>query len=138
MDDDDDFGFSDHDLDDLPANTLQHLEAQAIQATQRPSRPAPESDYGLDDGAEVVNLDDAAPQYTHAQAAREGSNFMFHASPNDDNDQLYHGHVEMEEQPRRSQPDSDQLLQRIKQVAFARQPGTLHLLIIAARARQST
>lgn len=73
---DDDFGFSDDDFDDLPANTLQHLEASALRATQhqqyhqphqqhhaRP--PAPESDYGLDDdGEEVVNLDDAPHHQT--------------------------------------------------------------------------
>lgn len=60
--DDDEFDFSDTDLDDLPANTLQHLEATAIHATQHQghAHPAPESDYGLDDGDEVVNLDDAA------------------------------------------------------------------------------
>jgi hypothetical protein len=52
----------------------------------------------------VVNLDDAAPQYTHTQ---------------DDNGQSYHDHMDMEEQSRRSQADSDQLLQRIKKVAFA-------------------
>lgn len=33
--DDDDFDFSDSDLDDLPANTLQQLETTAILATQR-------------------------------------------------------------------------------------------------------
>lgn len=36
MDDFDDFGFSDHDLDDLPANTLLHLESEARRATQPP------------------------------------------------------------------------------------------------------
>ncbi|ORY18641.1 hypothetical protein BCR34DRAFT_473229 [Clohesyomyces aquaticus] len=64
MDEDDESGFSDHDLDDLPANTLQQLEATAVQLTQhRPARDA-ESDYGGgdgddgDDGDEVINLDD--------------------------------------------------------------------------------
>lgn len=77
--DEDDFDFSDSDLDDLPANTLHHLEANAIRATQQPALSAAESDYGLDDGEEVINLDDddtgpthaynnvAAPQYTPAQ-----------------------------------------------------------------------
>lgn len=79
-DDDDDFDFSDHDLDDLPANTLLHLEANAIRATQHQaqqhheddqhhehhrqhalqsrSNARPESDYGLDDGDIVINLGD--------------------------------------------------------------------------------
>ncbi|KAJ4364502.1 hypothetical protein N0V83_009097 [Neocucurbitaria cava] len=92
MDDDEDFDFSDSDLDDLPANALQHLEINALRATQhqtqQQTQAAPESDYGLDDGDEVVNLDD----------------------------ELYHGQVGIEEQPRRSQADPSQLLQRIKKL----------------------
>ena len=97
-DDDDDFGFSDHDLDDLPAHALQHLEASAIRATQHPTPAAPsESDYGLEDGDEVVNLDDE----------------LYH-----DDEPLYpaSGHTHGEEQPRRSQADPGQLLQRIQKV----------------------
>ncbi|KAF1926913.1 uncharacterized protein M421DRAFT_102043 [Didymella exigua CBS 183.55] len=57
---DDDFDFSDHGLDDLPANAIAQFEAAAIRATQQP-QTAPRSDYGLDDDDEVVNLDDEAP-----------------------------------------------------------------------------
>lgn len=117
--DEDDFDFSDSDLDDLPVNTLQHLEANAIRATQHPAQVAPESDYGLDDGDEVVNLDDddagtrhvysvAAPQYTQAQPE-----YGYH----DNGDgQLYEDQMEVEEQPYRSQADPGQLLSRIKKV----------------------
>lgn len=120
--DEDDFDFSDSDLDDLPANTLHHLEANAIRATQQPALSAAESDYGLDDGEEVINLDDddtgpthaynsvAAPQYTPAQ---EG--YTYH--DNGDNE-LYQDHMEVEEPPRRSQADAGQLLSRIKKVGW--------------------
>ncbi|KAF1850566.1 uncharacterized protein K460DRAFT_372785 [Cucurbitaria berberidis CBS 394.84] len=84
--DDDDFDFSDHDLDDLPANELQHLEASAVRATQQQTQAAPESDYGLDDGEEVVNLDDEP--YMDVE----------------------------EPPSRRSQADANQLLQRIKKL----------------------
>ncbi|KAF1838889.1 hypothetical protein BDW02DRAFT_487865 [Decorospora gaudefroyi] len=87
---DDAFDFSDDDLDDLPTNALQHLEANAIRATQRQATTAPESDYGLDDGDEVVNLDDAPTQ---------------HNDP-----------MDVEDPPRRSQADPHQLLQRIKKL----------------------
>jgi hypothetical protein len=119
--DEDDFDFSDSDLDDLPANTLQHLEASAIRATQHPVQAGPESDYGLDDGDEVVNLDDdeagtrhaynvAVPQHTQAQPE-----YGYH----DNGDQLYEDQMEVEEQPYRSQADSDQLLTRIKKVRWS-------------------
>ena len=117
--DEDDFDFSDSDLDDLPANTLHHLEANAIRATQHQAPPAPESDYGLDDGDEVVNLDDddarpahaysvAAPQYSQAQQGYDYNH--------DEDDGLDQDQMEVEEQPRRSQVDSNQLLLRIKKV----------------------
>jgi hypothetical protein len=117
--DEDDFDFSDSDLDDLPANTLLHLEENAIRATQQPPRPAPESDYGLDDGDEVVNLDDddagqahayrvAAPQYTQPPEA-----YDYHAS---DHDAPYAPQMDVDEPPYRSQADPSQLLSRIKKV----------------------
>ncbi|KAF2654864.1 hypothetical protein K491DRAFT_599979 [Lophiostoma macrostomum CBS 122681] len=104
MDNDDDFDFSDDGLDDLPANTLQQLETTAIQATQHPPRHgAPASDYGLDDGDEVINLDEqsilprAEPWPPVAQHA-------------------YNDAMEVEEQPQRSQADVSQLLLRIKKL----------------------
>ncbi|KAF2028366.1 hypothetical protein EK21DRAFT_69948 [Setomelanomma holmii] len=93
MDDDEyDLDFSDPDLDDLPANALQHLEATALRATQHHTTAAPESDYGLDEGDEVVNLDDDA-----------GAGHAYNQ-------------MEVEEQPRRSQADATQLLSRIKKL----------------------
>jgi hypothetical protein len=117
--DEDDFDFSDSDLDDLPANTLLDLEENAIRATQQPPHPAPESDYGLDDGDEVVNLDDdnagqahayrvAPPQFTQPP---QGYDYA-----NDGHNELYAPQMEVEEQPHRSQADPDQLLSRIKKV----------------------
>jgi hypothetical protein len=110
---DDDFDFSDPDLDDLPANTLQQIEANAIRATQHPPT-APESDYGLDDADEVVNLDDgpprtlnAAPRYTQDQ---QDYSYAHGA------EQLYPDDMDVEEQPRQSQADPGQLLARIKKV----------------------
>jgi hypothetical protein len=122
MDDDDDFGFSDSDLDDLPANTLQHLEANAVRATQHQQQAGPESDYGLEDGDEVVNLDDdnpaahhaysaAAPQYTQPQP-----DHAYDDSHGQQQQQLYADQMEVEEQPYRSQADPGQLLSRIKKV----------------------
>ena len=114
--DEDDFDFSDSDLDDLPANTLHHLEENAIRATQHPPQAVQESDYGLDDGDEVINLDDddagaanaysvAAPQYTQAQQG-----YDYHQN------EVYQEQMEVEEQPYRSQADPNQLLSRIKKV----------------------
>jgi hypothetical protein len=119
--DEGEFDFSDSDLDDLPANTLHHLEANAIRATQHPPDAAPESDYGLEDGDEVINLDDddagaanaysvAAPQYTQGQQGFDYQN---------GDDQVYQGQMEVEEQPYRSQADAGQLLSRIKKVGCA-------------------
>jgi hypothetical protein len=114
----DDFDFSDTDLDDLPANTLQHLEASAIRATQHQAPPAPESDYGLDDGDEVVNLDDddAVPTHAYSNAVPQYAQ----AQPADDythnGDSLDQDEMDVEEQPRRSQADPNTLLSRIKKV----------------------
>jgi hypothetical protein len=120
----DDFDFSDSDLDDLPAKTLHNLEASAIRATQHQAPPAPESDYGLDDGDEVVNLDDddagpphaftanAAPQCAHAQQQAYDYTHTHNGDSTLDPDQM---EVE-QEPPRRSQADPSMLLTRIKKV----------------------
>lgn len=134
MDQDDDFEFSDDDLDDLPANTLQQLETTAIHATQHDEAPAAESDYGLDDGDEVINLDDAAPppqaspwvnvsqQQQQQQQHRQPQESYPHANVDDnDNDNGYYNDaMEVEEQPHRSQADPNQLLLRIKKVRLPR------------------
>jgi hypothetical protein len=141
---DDEFDdFSDDDLDDLPANALQHLEASAIRATQHQPDADPESDYGLDDGDEVVNLDDAsgpprastwvtdqAPQYTQPQ-----HNYDYSYDDNDNENDDHDDHMDVEEPPRRSQADPNALLQRIKKVRHFLSDYNA-LLIIAARARQ--
>ena len=117
--DEDDFDFSDSDLDDLPANTLQHLEANAIRATQRQAQPAPESDYGLDDGDEVINLDDddAGPAHAYSVAAPQYTQTLQDYDYNhDEHNGPYEDQMEVEEQPRQSQADSGQLLSRIKKV----------------------
>lgn len=139
---DDDFDFSDHDLDDLPANTIEQFEAAAIRATQHPrtqaqsqtqtqtqpqtqrQHAAPGSDYGLDDGDEVINLDHedgfAQGQHGHAHdpydtydsydAYEEGTTI------DEGNNTYEHTHViEPPRQPQ-SQADPDQLLSRIKKV----------------------
>jgi hypothetical protein len=121
-DDFDDFdGFSDDDLDALPADALQHLEASAIRATQHQHQPdvEPESDYGLDHGDEVVNLDDApgpAPQYDQPPQHYEYE-YAYDDGYNQNGDtQPYDHEMDVEEQPRRSQADPNALLQRIKKV----------------------
>lgn len=109
-DDDDEFDFSDDDFDDLPANTLDHLEASAFRATQHQankneSTRDAESDYGLDDGDQVVNLDHG-PRYTQPQPQQD---YAYH-------DDEYGMQVD-EQLLRPSQAaDTNQLLQRIKKV----------------------
>lgn len=119
--DDDEFDFSDHDLDDLPANTLQQLETTAICATQhhRNDSAAHGSDYGLDDGDEVVNLDDEAdaPGFAPAQ-----QNYGYNPT-NTDGNALYGDAMEVEEPPRQSQADVSKLLQRIKKVRARTAPS---------------
>lgn len=124
--DEDDFDFSDAEFDDLPPDTLHHLEANALRATQHQALAAPESDYGLDDGDEVVNLDNeddatiahaykpAAPQYAQVQ---RGDDSYTH---DDDGEEALHHQDEMQvdEQPYRSQADPTQLLSRIKKVGY--------------------
>ncbi|KAF2713208.1 hypothetical protein K504DRAFT_498024 [Pleomassaria siparia CBS 279.74] len=128
MDQDDDFDFSDDDLDDLPANALQQLETTAIRATQHQERQHPESDYGLDEGDEgdqVINLDDAAgapqasPWMNVASQYQPNHNHQLnpHYNAIGDGNSFYNGTIEAEEQqPRRSQADSNQLLLRIKKL----------------------
>ncbi|KAF5853433.1 hypothetical protein GGP41_002014 [Bipolaris sorokiniana] len=120
QDDDDDYGFDDDDLDHLPANTLHHLEANALRATQHPQhayhpgRPAPASDYGLDDdddGAELIDLNDASgpppasPWVVTTQAPLpsqpQHADYSYADDDYDDGDQ---------------QSDSHHLLQRITQL----------------------
>ena len=135
---DDEFDFSDDDFDDLPANTLDHLEARAFEATQHQANTArgPESDYGLDDGDQVVNLDHL-PQYTQPQPQPQ-PDYAYH-DDNDDDDhdhdygnhedgdansdqQLYHHGMQVQEPPGPSQHDPTQLLQRIKKVRHCPHP----------------
>ncbi|KAF2262147.1 hypothetical protein CC78DRAFT_535031 [Lojkania enalia] len=118
MDEDDDFSFSDHDLDDLPANALQQLETTAILSTQQPASAfPPESGYGLDDADEVINLDDEAaapPQQPHRNQHQRQHQ---HSDPRGGHG--YHGAAEAEEDPMmppRSQVDINQLLLRIKKL----------------------
>ena len=132
MDNDDEFDFSDDGLDDLPANTLQQLEAHAIQATHHPGHhDAPASDYGLeDDGDEVINLDEQTivPQAaTESWVSAEAPHFaqppqhehdynQDDANGYEDANGAYDYAMEVEEQPRRSQADVNTLLMRIKKV----------------------
>jgi hypothetical protein len=147
MDDDDEFGFSDEGLDDLPADALLQLETDAIRATQHEAQyetlpRAPESDYGDydDDGDEVINLDeqagipqasawaaDAAPRRQHDQAQQEynydlngayGDGANDHGAQDDTIDVDAGQEVEAQEQPTRSQVDVHQLLLRIKKASF--------------------
>jgi hypothetical protein len=116
--DDDEFGFSDPDLDYLPIDTLHEFEATALRATQQPhlddyqdnhahylyprhaSPATPESDYGLDDD-QVVDLDDTASHPPHIKT--EPAHHLLRSQP-------------PPSQPPRSQADPDALLLRIKQV----------------------
>ncbi|KAH7385495.1 hypothetical protein DE146DRAFT_681052 [Phaeosphaeria sp. MPI-PUGE-AT-0046c] len=97
--DEDDFDFSDAAFDELPPDTLHHLEATALRATQQHAQPTPESDYGLDDGDEVVNLD-------HDDAAQHRSDEVLHL----------HDEMQVDQPPFRSQADPTQLLSRIKKL----------------------
>jgi hypothetical protein len=120
---DDEFDFSDDDLDDLPTNTLLDLEASAIRATQHQPNAAPDSDYGLDD---VINLDDApgpqhvspwnAPQHTQPQQDYQDDYAQNYDHGQNEDDQLYNDQMEVEGPPPKSQADPNQLLQRIKKV----------------------
>ncbi|KAJ4353579.1 uncharacterized protein N0V89_005309 [Didymosphaeria variabile] len=121
--DDDDFDFSDADLDDLPANTLQQLETTAIRATQQQNHHhdnavAEEEDsayYGFDDGDEdeVVNLDDTrgAAHFPNNDA----NGYQVTQRDNGANVQ-YDAAMEVEEAPPQSQIDVGRLLERIKKL----------------------
>ncbi|KAF1949039.1 hypothetical protein CC80DRAFT_497805 [Byssothecium circinans] len=137
--DDDEFDFSGHELDDLPANALQELETTAIQATQHQANshaPADGSDYGSDDGDEVINLDDAAGasrfnqlQQNHSYAPAHDS----HSGFNHPHNELYgepmemEVEVEVEEAPRQSQADPNRMLRRIKDLELERRNLKLQL-----------
>lgn len=140
--DHDHLGFSDDDLDDLPANTLQHLEANAIRATQQrqQTHPPSESDYGLDDdGDEVINLDQGsevlhldhvaaqAQQYAHA---RHDYDYTTNNDNNNTHDALYGDDMDLEELA-----GPNQQLLRINKVRDAVVMCCV-LLIVAARARE--
>ncbi|OSS53209.1 hypothetical protein B5807_02948 [Epicoccum nigrum] len=132
----DDFDFSDHDLDDLPANTFEQFEAAAIRATQQQAtqqqatqqqHAALASDYGLDDGDEVINLDDqdrfAQPQQGRAHASHatyDAYDAYEEGTTIDEGDTYQHEHenehMQLVEPPRQSQADPDQLLSRIKKL----------------------
>lgn len=124
--DDDEFDFSDNDLDDLPANTLQQLETTAIRATQQIRHDADDSAYyGLDvdddDGDEVINLDDAtdAPRFRQVQQHHDYSPALNGNGNDESNMGLYGGvmHVDVDDEPpRQSQADVSKLLLRIKKV----------------------
>lgn len=141
MDQDDDFDFSDDGLDDLPANTLQQLETTAIQATQSRARNnAPESDYGLDDGDEVINLDDTVvPPQASPWAAVDTPNLPrappqgYDYSYNNGNaNGAYDGAMELDEHPRLSQVNMDpQMLLRIKKVWLNGSVYRLLLMVVA-------
>ena len=120
---DDDFDFSDHDLDDLPANAIEQFEAAAIRATQQQqqTRHAAESDYGLDDADEVVNLDDE-DGFVQGQQGRTHDPYDTHDTYDayDEGTTIdeshTHEHMQATQPPRQSQADPDQLLSRIKKV----------------------
>ncbi|KAJ4377157.1 hypothetical protein N0V86_006598 [Didymella sp. IMI 355093] len=122
---DDEFDFSDHDLDDLPTNTIEQFEAAAIRATQQPQPQTQtqraESDYGIDDGDEVVNLDDDAA-YAQGQQGRGRDPYdtydahdAYDEGTTIDESNSYE-FVQTVEPPRRSQADPDQLLTRIRKL----------------------
>jgi hypothetical protein len=113
--DDDEFDFSGHELDELPADQWDELETTAIQATQHATQHPvrylvqPEDDYGgFDDdgGDEVINLDDVQ------------QNYDYNSNHNDHNPAHNNGYGDTIDVPRQSQADPSQLLQRIKQVGI--------------------
>lgn len=124
--DEDEFGFDDDGLDDLPAHALQQLEFTAIRATQAhaDATPAPaESDYGDDDDDdEVVDLreEDAVPQASTWVDASNGAprqhnrHHLNHSYARDNGSQ--NDAMDLDEPPQRSQADAQQLLLRVKKV----------------------
>lgn len=140
--DEDDFDFSDADLDDLPANALEQLETAAIRATQQHQHQHQHDettvlddsayygffDDGEDDGGEVVNLDDFAnttnANADHGYAAPHPA-FQPTAQQPDQHDQHEQAGGELEQPPSQPQPhpqsqsDVGRLLERIKKVKTA-------------------
>lgn len=126
---DDDFDFSDHDLDDLPANAIEQFEAAAIRATQQAQARRAESNYGLDDGDEVINLDDADGFAQGQQGRGHDPHDAYDAyEAYDEGTTIDENNSYRQTQPPRasawqvvgpprpSQADPDQLLLRIKKV----------------------
>lgn len=115
--DEDEFDLDD-DLDALPADALEVLETTAFRATQHQQsyyEPQGASDYGVDDDDgqfdQVINpLNDIAEP---APAAWPGN-----ATPQAGGNGTAYGYsaMDVDEAPRRSQADPNQLLQRIKKL----------------------
>lgn len=127
--DDDDFDFSDADLDDLPANALQQLETTAIRATQQPRdtrdlTPVEDSAYyGFDEGNEdeVVNLDDTRgpPHFANdiVNGGYAGSHGGYQTTQQENGGGVqYDGAMEVDRVPQQSQVDVGKLLERINKV----------------------
>ncbi|KAJ4287760.1 hypothetical protein N0V90_012464 [Kalmusia sp. IMI 367209] len=120
--DDDEFNFSDHDFDDLPANTLQQLETAAIRATQHHDPAVAGEDsayYGPDDDGEedeVVNLDDPRGASHFANGNGNGNPDYEAGQENNRGDVRYSEAMEVEAPPRQSQVDVGRLLERIKKL----------------------
>ncbi|KAF2747869.1 hypothetical protein M011DRAFT_467459 [Sporormia fimetaria CBS 119925] len=139
---DDEYDFDDDGLDALPDDALQHLETQAIRATQQQAQyyehdgpefshtRAQESDYGVadegDDG-EVYDLNndiDAGGPTHWGAAPPQGFTENAQAIPETVNAVasqarylgVPHDAMEVDEPPRRSQADPNQLLERIKKL----------------------
>lgn len=120
---DDDFDFDDDGLDSLPADALDELENTAIRATQHQnprSTSTAENNYGNGEEDEVIDLrnqggahlNNLMPHRTPAynQAHRHGYTRQQSATQNDA--------MDLDEPPRRSQADPDQLLLRIRKVCW--------------------
>ncbi|KAF1976634.1 hypothetical protein BU23DRAFT_578523 [Bimuria novae-zelandiae CBS 107.79] len=155
--DDDEFDFSDADLDDLPANTLDQLETRAFRATQQQVQiqgheaVVDEEDFsyfGFDDGDEdeVVNLDDTRGashfadhagnhgvtgphnEYRAAQAAPQGNGRSVQ----------YDGAMEVDQAPQQSQVDVGRLLERIKKLEQEKRRLNLNLQTASAEVIKKT
>ena len=114
--DDDEFDFSDSDLDDLPANTLQQLETTAILATQRQH-----GELSFDRVFDVADDDEVwDPRDTPYPADDASAESHTHAV-------LHHAHQPTQQPhatypdnaPVQSQVDVGKLLERIKKVNTA-------------------
>lgn len=114
---DDDFDFDDDGLDNLPADALEELEFTAMRATQHQNicnTPAAANDYEEEDEDEVIDLRDQGganignriplQTYNHGHGYSQQHN----GTQNDA--------MDIDEPPRRSQADPNQLLLRIRKV----------------------